>query len=104
MAEGTITTDHEQIKKWVEERGGRPVKVKGTGGSRDTGLLRIDFPGFGNDDRFEQISWDEFFSKFDEKKLGFLHQDETSDGEMSRFNKFVKRAGQAAKKARHQRH
>jgi hypothetical protein len=55
MTEGKITTDHDEIKKWVEARGGRPVKVKETGGGSDTGLLRIDFPGFGDDEQFEQV-------------------------------------------------
>ncbi len=45
--ESRITTDHETIRKWVEERGGYPASVKGTPekGER-AGLLRIDFPGY----------------------------------------------------------
>jgi len=39
-------TDHETIRRWVEERGGWPARVKGTGNDDDPGLLRIDFPGF----------------------------------------------------------
>src|SRR3954470_6772233 len=35
MAEST--TDHDAIRRWVEERGGRPVSVKGTGGD-DAGI------------------------------------------------------------------
>lgn len=97
MSEGKITTDHTEIKEWVESRGGRPVKVKGTGGTHDAGLLRIDFPGFGDDENFEQLSWEEFFVKFDENHLAFLHQDETSGGKVSRFNKFVNREGEKTK-------
>lgn len=92
-----ITTDHDEIKSRLEARGGRPVKVKGTRGGRDAGLLRIDFPGFGEDDRFEEISWEEFFDKFEKNKLGFLHQDETSSGELSRFNNFVGRGGKGGR-------
>ena len=40
------TTDHEEIRRWVEARGGRPACVRGTGGRGDTGMLRIDFPGY----------------------------------------------------------
>lgn len=69
-----VTTDHEVIRKWVEERGGSPAHVKATGGGEDPGLLRVDFPGYGGkDDSLEHISWDDFFAKFEEKHLAFLY-------------------------------
>ena len=43
--EAQVTTDHEEIRRWVEERGGTPAVVKGTE-SGDSALLRIDYPGF----------------------------------------------------------
>lgn len=85
------TTDHDVIKKWVEERGGSPATVKGTEQGDEAGVLRIDFPGYSGQDRLEHISWDEFFTKFDDKKLAFLFQEETSEGKESRFFKFVSR-------------
>lgn len=87
------TTDHDEIRKWVEERGGRPASVSGTGNGDEAGVLRINFdePGGDDDDRLEDISWDEFFDKFEESKLAFLHQDITSGGQESRFFKFVSR-------------
>ncbi len=90
MAESKTTTDHNEIRRWVEERGGRPAHVAETGSSGDPGVLRIDFdePGGDDDDRLEEISWDEWFKAFDENKLAFLYQ---SDGE-SRFNKLVSRS------------
>jgi ferritin-like metal-binding protein YciE len=86
-----ITTDREEIRQWVESRGGHPACVKGTGARGDTGLLRIDYPGYSGGDTLEEISWDEFFQKFDEEKLAFLYQNETSDGKQSRFSKLVSR-------------
>ncbi len=83
------TTNHEEIRKWVEERGGYPATVTATSGDHHAGLLRIDFPGYTGEGRLERIPWDEFFEKFDEKNLVFLYQDTTRDGEMSRFSKFV---------------
>src|ERR1044071_10361365 len=85
------TTNHNEIKRWVEERDGHPAIVKGTekGGSA---LLRIDYPGFSGEDRLEEITWDEFFEIFDENKLAFLYQDETQSGGESRFSKFVNRS------------
>jgi hypothetical protein len=87
----TTTTDHDQIRKWVEERGGKPACVKERGSKDDPGLLRIDFPGGAGEDRLQTIDWDEFFEKFDENRLAFLHQDRTADGDTSRFFKFVRR-------------
>jgi hypothetical protein len=87
------TTDHKTIQKWVEEREGQPVTVRGTGSDQEAGVLRIDFPGGAGEDRLEPISWEEFFEKFDEKGLAFLYQEETRDGEQSRFFKFVSREG-----------
>jgi len=92
MADTTkYTTDHETIRQWAEARGGRPVTVKGTEKGGEPGVLRIDFPGYGEDERFEPISWDEFFKKFDEKGLAMLYEDKTADGKVSRFYKFVSR-------------
>ena len=87
-----VTTDHKKIRKWVEERGGHPATVKGTeSGKDDVGILRIDFPGYSGEGKLEEISWEEFFAKFDESELAFLYQDKTADGKESRFNKLVSR-------------
>jgi len=93
MAVGTsqITTDHETIKSWIEVRGGKPTKVKETGSGRGGGILRVDFPGYSGTQTLEEISWDEFFSTFDEKNLAFLYQEKTKGGDESRFFKFVAR-------------
>jgi hypothetical protein len=82
------TTDHTTIRRWIEKRGGRPSRVKGTGKGAD-GLLRVDFRE--PEDELEEISWDDFFDIFDRNKLAFLHQDKTADGKTSRFHKFVER-------------
>jgi hypothetical protein len=94
MSTSLKTTDHDEIRRWAEQRNGRPARVPGTGGDRDAGLLRIDFregdpdPA---DDSLEEISWDEFFEKFEEKKLALLYQDQTATGKPSTFNKLVSR-------------
>jgi len=87
---GNTTTDHEEIRQWVEERGGHPACVRGTGAKGDTGLLRIDYPGYSGQETLEEISWDEFFDKFDEEGLAFLHQDQTAC-KQSRFSKLIDR-------------
>jgi hypothetical protein len=87
MASGAkTTTNRGLIKKWIEDRNGKPACVKGTGGKDDVGLLRVNFPG-GAEDSLEDISWDDFFRKFEESNLAFLYDDD----ENSTFNKFIKR-------------
>jgi hypothetical protein len=86
------TTDHNAIKKWAEERGGKPVTIEGTArGNEKAGLLRIDFPGGASDPPLEPISWDAFFKKFDEANLAMVYQDEKENGSKSYFCKFVGR-------------
>jgi hypothetical protein len=88
----TSTTDHEFIRRWTEERGGHPAHVLGTGREGgDAGLLRIDFPGFSGEGKLEEISWEQFFDKFDDAELEFVYQEKTAEGELSRFNKLVHR-------------
>ncbi|HLM50861.1 MAG TPA: hypothetical protein VK279_09965 [Solirubrobacteraceae bacterium] len=87
-----VTTDHDEIRRWAEERGGRPAHVKGTGeAGDDPGILRIDFPDAGDDTDLETIGWESFFEKFEDQDLAFLYQDETKDGAPSRFSKLVSR-------------
>lgn len=97
-SQGQITTDHTEIRRWVEERGGYPATVTGTGGKSGAGVLRIDYPGYSGADTLERISWDEFFEKFDEAQLAFLYQDEMKDGEPSRFSKLIDRNDTQARK------
>ncbi len=85
------TIDHDEIRRWVEERGGKPAVVKRTANGRQPGILRIDFPGFSGEQSLEELGWDEWFERFDSANLAFLHQDETGSGRPSRFNKLVAR-------------
>lgn len=89
MSEAKTTTNHDTIRSWIEERGGQPASVVGTGTDHEAGILRIDFPP--DDDRLEEIDWEGFFAKFDQEDLAFLYQEQTSDGETSRFCKFIRK-------------
>jgi hypothetical protein len=84
----TATTDHDQIRNWVEKRDGHPAMVAATERSdRPGGMLRIDFddPDGSQDIGLHRISWEEFFKVFDKNDLAFLRVDSGD----SRFNKFV---------------
>jgi hypothetical protein len=80
MASATPVTDHEEIREWVESRGGRPACVKGT-----AALLRVDFGE--PDDKLQPIEWDQWFETFDSRNLAALIQ----EGGASRFIKLVSR-------------
>jgi hypothetical protein len=84
------TVDHDEIRRWVEEHGGRPARVRGTGNG-DAGVLRIDFPGGAGEEALEPISWDEWFRTFDEQRLALVYQERKADGEDSTFAKLVRR-------------
>jgi hypothetical protein len=80
----TLTTkDHDTIRRWAEERGGKPVRVK------DAGVIELDFPGYSGGDRLEEISWDDWFSVFDDRGLELVYQETTADGEQSNFNRLT---------------
>src|SRR3954468_2712382 len=89
MSEAKTTTDHKLIRQWAEERGAKPTSVEGTGSKKEPGVLRLDFEP--KDDELKEISWADFFGKFEKEKLAFLYQDRTADGSVSRFHKFVQR-------------
>jgi hypothetical protein len=93
-------TDHEEIRRWAEDRDAAPACVRGTGGAGDLGMIRLDFPGYTGADKLEEISWDEWFEKFDERNLALLVQDETARGQKSNFNKLVNRETASAPRRR----
>jgi hypothetical protein len=90
-SESKVTTNHQEIRRWVEKRGGHPASVKGTETSRSAGVLRIDYPGYSGEETLEPIEWDEFFESFEKNKLAFLYQERTKDGAESRFSKLIDR-------------
>lgn len=90
-SQSRTTIDHEEIRRWAEERGGKPSTVARTHQGDDVGLIRLDFPGFSGGDSLEEITWEEWFEKFDEKGLALIIQEKTADGQKSNFNKLVSR-------------
>ena len=97
-----LTRNHDEIRKWAEEREGTPAAVSSTASEDDPGIIRIDFPGYTGEGSLEEIDWEEWFEKFDDNDLVLLYQETTSDGEKSNFNKLVSAdtAEEAAENAR----
>jgi hypothetical protein len=87
-----VTTEHEEIRRWVEERGGWPAAVEGTSrGEGDPGMIRIDFPGYTGEGKLRRIGWDEWLEKFDASGLAFVYEETLASGQRSNFNKLVAR-------------
>jgi hypothetical protein len=94
MAAARPLIDHDEIRRWAEERSARPACVKGTGGRRgrtDIGMIRLDLPGFAGEESLQPISWQAWLRQFDENNLALMVQDETAGGQKSNFNKLVSR-------------
>src|SRR4051794_41337833 len=91
MALSKTTRDHDEIRKWAEARGALPAEVRGTEKGGEAGIIRFEFPNAPNhnDSKLEEISWEDFFEKFDNNNLELVYQEQTADGERSNFNKLV---------------
>ena len=78
-----VTTSHEVIRRWAEERGAVPATVGGTEHGDHLGVLRFDFGGHA--DRLQPVPWDEWFHAFDVRGLNFVYQERRKDGHRSNF-------------------
>jgi len=85
-----ITTNHQKIRDWAEERGGVPAIVNNAENGEGI-LLRIDFGE--KDGYLEVITWEEFFEFFEDNNLAFLYMEKTAQGGTSRFYKIIERLG-----------
>lgn len=90
-SETKTTTDHDEIRHWAEDHGGRPATVAGTESNGEPGVLRFDFPGGAGADQLKPLEWDEWFDKFEKNDLALLYQAQSASGEESTFFKLIKR-------------
>jgi hypothetical protein len=96
MSQSKTTIDHDEIRRWAEARGAKPSDVKKTHKGDDVGIIRLDFPGYSGEGSLEEITWDQFFEKFEEGELALVYQETTADGQPSNFNKLVRRDSESA--------
>ena len=87
------TTDHQDIRDWADARGGRPVVIRGA--RERAGGLRIDWSGRGHEG-VEQVSWQDWFRRFDEQGMSLVFRERTGSGDLSRFCKLMPHAAVAA--------
>ncbi|HYZ16494.1 MAG TPA: hypothetical protein VE591_08840, partial [Candidatus Acidoferrum sp.] len=79
------TRSHDVIRAWAEERDAKPATIEGTEHDDHLGVLRFNFPGYAEDGKLQEVSWDEWFRTFDERNLVFIYQEHRSDGKLSNF-------------------
>ncbi len=81
------TTNHDEIREWVESKGGKPAAVDRTHEGGDVGLIELMFPKNKQSEHgsLVEISWDEFFDQFEASKLALIYD------EKSLFNKLIGR-------------
>jgi hypothetical protein len=79
--EFNVTTDHDEIRTWIEEHGGMPSVRDKRGTQR--GVLDVCFDEF--DDEHDVISWDEFFDTFDTLNMEFRYVLKSDGDQMKEF-------------------
>ncbi len=78
-SEQTITIDPHTIRAWVQERGGEPMKKRGTGhSSMDPAILAVAFPGPA-DPSLEPLAWEEWLAELDGQELAAVMQGDGAD-------------------------
>ena len=82
-----ITTDHGEMRKWVKERKGNPIHLKGML-EADEIPISIKLPHSTMEG--SEITWDEFFKQFDDRNLAFEYEERDETGELSLFFKLIK--------------
>lgn len=90
------TINHDEIKRWVEMRRGRPQIIDAPDATGDQVSIRIDFPGkederYGVSDWAKYVTWDEFFEVFERQKLAFSYSEDRDIEDFSRAYRFIKR-------------
>lgn len=86
-----VTTDHDEIRRWVESHGGRPARVRGNVADDRVGLLRIDFGQKHAKEPLMALSWEDFFDRFDSSDLAMLYRVNGNEGGGMPFHRLVHR-------------
>ena len=81
------TTNHEEIREWVEQHGGRPALMAGVESATpnaeveegNEGVLTLIFSS--KDTMAKPIEWQEFFDTFELRQLRFRYDDPLRPGE-----------------------
>lgn len=90
-----VTTNHNEIRKWIIDHGGVPACTEGREPPRENvGVLRVLFEGQQVSEKLVRMEWDEFFTKFDQAHLAFFYEEDIPDGKKNNYYKFISRNGE----------
>lgn len=70
-----VTRNHDEVKRWLRQRGGRPASVAG----EDVDELAVLWPD-SSDEALVEIGWAEFFDRFEARELAFAYRDTEGAG------------------------
>jgi len=85
------TTDHDEIRHWVETIGGRPVQVRLAASDGPVGVPALDVPGRRTSGGAEPVAWDDWFAAFDRAGLALLYEPTPGPGAPGPYGKLVPR-------------
>nr|WP_246141374.1 hypothetical protein [Micromonospora olivasterospora] len=80
-----VTTNHDVIRRWAQERNARPATIAGTEREGRPGVLTFNMPGYRESSRVREVSWDDWFRTFDERAVNLIYQEQMRDGRQSNF-------------------
>ena len=86
-----MTTDHDEIRHWVESIGGRPVQVRLASSTGPVGVPAIDVPGRTTAGSVESVSWDDWFVEFDRAGLALLYDQTSAPDDPRPYTKLIQR-------------
>jgi hypothetical protein len=83
--ETLVTRNHDVIMDWAKQRQAKPSTIAGTEHGDRPGVLRLDFPGYDDSGRLQEIPWDKWFETFEARDLVFVYQEHLKNGSQSNF-------------------
>lgn len=86
-----LTTDHDEIRHWVESVGGRPVQVRLAASTGPVGVPALDVPGRRTGGDVENITWDDWFDEFERAGLALLYEPASVPSAAAPYGKLVPR-------------
>jgi hypothetical protein len=89
-----ITGDHNEIKGWAENLGGKPTIIDHPLARADKIGIRIDFPGESHEILMSETrpaTWDEFFQVFEDQGLLLSYEDVPKSTDPTEWYRFEKR-------------
>jgi hypothetical protein len=82
------TTDHDEIRRWMESLRARPAVIE-AGARGEPDIIQVHLPG-SSGENVHDVSWAEFFARFDEGKLALVYHERA--GRKSPAHRLVRRA------------